>query len=77
MRTLTAMAVGGALVYFLDPTSGRERRTRARRGLENLMNMGQRAAVESGRPEVADAIGKVQRVAGSEQTAPSPVVVPG
>jgi hypothetical protein len=67
MRTLTAMAVGGALVYFLDPGSGRERRARARRAVDALMNASHRAAVETGRPQVADAIGKVQRVAASAQ----------
>ena len=67
MRTLTAIAVGGALVYFLDPHSGRDRRARARRAMESLMNASRRAAVETGRPQVADAIGKVQRVTASAQ----------
>lgn len=67
MRTLTAMALGGALVYFLDPRSGRERRARARQAVDSLMSASRRAAVETGRPQVADAIGKVQRVAATPQ----------
>ena len=76
MKTLTAMVIGGSLVYFLDPTSGAQRRARARRGLESLLNMGARGAREVGRPEVADAIGKVQRVAGSERAPEGPVILP-
>lgn len=71
MRTLTAMAVGGALVYFLDPSSGRERRARARRAVDSVMSASRRAAVETGRPQMADAIGKVQRVAAGAQPTPS------
>lgn len=77
MKTLTAMAVGGAIVYFLDPVSGRERRRRAQRALDSLVSMGQRAAVESGRGDVAEKLGKVQRMTGAETATPSRVVVPG
>jgi hypothetical protein len=76
MRTLTAMVIGGTLVYFLDPSSGAQRRARARRGVESMLNMGARGAREVGRPEVADAIGKVQRVARSERGPESPVILP-
>lgn len=76
MKTLTAMAVGGAIVYFLDPVSGRERRQRAQRAIDSLLSMGQRAAVESGRGDVAEKLGKVQRVAGTEASTPSAVIVP-
>ena len=76
MKTLTAMALGGAIVYFLDPVSGGERRQRAQRALSSLLNTGRRAAVESGRGDVAEAIDKVQRVAGAETAKPSPVIVP-
>lgn len=71
MKTLTAMVVGGALVYFLDPVSGSGRRARAKRGLENALGVTRRAAEQSGRSDVAEAIGKVQRVTESG----SPVVV--
>lgn len=74
MKFLTAMAVGGALVYFLDPVSGSERRARAARALDGLLRVTRRAAVETGRHEVADALGKVQRVTQSESAAP--VIVP-
>ena len=77
MKTLTAMAVGGAIVYVLDPASGRDRRERAQRALSSLLSMGKRAAVESGRGDVAETLGKVQRVAGTETAKPSRVVVPG
>lgn len=73
MKTLTAMALGGALVYFLDPVSGDRRRAAAGRQLQSLLNLGQRAAAETGRTEVAQAIGKVQRVAGGAPE--SPVVI--
>ncbi|HEY8642634.1 MAG TPA: hypothetical protein VIO84_07700 [Candidatus Dormibacteraeota bacterium] len=76
MRTLTAMVIGGTLVYFLDPSSGARRRARARRGLESMLNMGARGAREVGRPEVADAIGKVQRVTRTEREPESPVILP-
>ena len=71
MRTLTAMALGGAIVYFLDPSSGRERRERARRRVDSLLSTGRRAAAETGRPRVADAIGKAQRVTGTGDSAPA------
>jgi hypothetical protein len=80
MRTLTAMVIGGVIVYFLDPTSGAQRRARARRGMEAALNLGARGAREVGREDVADAIGKVQRVAKSENRTgnggESPVIVP-
>jgi hypothetical protein len=66
MKTLTAIALGGALVYFLDPVSGGARRARARRSIDGLLQMSRRAAVETGRHDVADALGKVQRVAQPE-----------
>ncbi len=74
MRTLTAMALGGAIVYFLDPVSGRERRARALRTADSLLDLGQRAAQETGRPQVADAIARIRRVAGV-RTEANPVVV--
>lgn len=74
MKTLTAMVIGGALVYFLDPVSGDRRREKAGRQIQSLLNLGQRAATESGRTDFAQALGKVQRVAGG---APEPVVVGG
>jgi hypothetical protein len=70
------MVIGGAIVYFLDPTSGAERRARARRGLESALNMGARGARQAGRPDVAEAIDKVQRVARAENGAESPVILP-
>lgn len=73
MRTITAMALGGALVYFLDPVSGDRRREMAGRRIQSLLNLGQRAAAESGRTDVAQAIGKVQRVAGGSTE--SPVII--
>jgi hypothetical protein len=76
MKTLTAMVIGGTLVYFLDPSSGAQRRDRARRGMESMLNLGARGAREVGRPDVADAIGKVQRVARTENGAESPVILP-
>ena len=80
MRTLTAMVIGGAIVYFLDPTSGAQRRARARRGMESALNLGARGARKVGREDVADAIGKVQRVTKSENRtdngADSPVILP-
>ncbi|MEP7106106.1 MAG: hypothetical protein ABI838_09700 [Chloroflexota bacterium] len=76
MKTLTAMVIGGTLVYFLDPASGAQRRARARRGMESVLNMGARGAREAGRPGVADAIGKVQRVARTDNGGESPVILP-
>jgi hypothetical protein len=76
MKTLTAMVIGGTLAYFLDPTSGQQRRARVRRGVESMLNMGARGAREVGRPEVAEAIGKVQRVARTEREPESPVILP-
>ncbi len=76
MKTLTAMVIGGTLVYFLDPTSGAQRRARARRGMGSILNLSARGAREAGRPDVADAIGKVQRVTRSENGGESPVIVP-
>lgn len=76
MKTLTAMVIGGTLVYFLDPSSGAQRRARARRGLESALNLGARGAREAGRQDVADAIGKVQRVTKSDNGAESPVILP-
>jgi hypothetical protein len=69
------MAIGGTLVYFLDPSQGAQRRARARRGVESVLNLGARGAREMGRPEVAEAIGKVQRVAGTEREPESPVIL--
>ena len=74
MKFLTAMALGGALVYFLDPVSGGARRARAARAIDGLLRLSQRAAVETGRHDVADALGKVQRVTHGENGAP--VIVP-
>jgi hypothetical protein len=80
MRTVTAMVIGGAIVYFLDPTSGAQRRARARRGMESALNLGARGARGVGRDDVADAISKVRRVAKSETRAgnggESPVILP-
>lgn len=70
MKTITAMALGGAVVYFLDPVSGSQRRARASRRVQSLMKLGQRAAAETGRPEVANAIGRMQRVAGGADESP-------
>ena len=73
MRTLTAMALGGALVYYLDPVSGAQRRSRLQSRVDSLMGLTRRGAEQLGRDDVVQAIDKVQKARGG--AASGPVIV--
>ena len=73
------MAVGGGLVYVLDPEHGDRRRARASRRLNGLLRRGSELAQDQGLTEVAGALdraGAATRKRGTG-TSGSIIVKPG
>ena len=47
-RLLTAVGLGAAAAYLLDPESGEKRRKELRKGIQKAKKMGRKARIEAG-----------------------------
>jgi len=47
-RLLTAVGLGAAAAYLLDPESGEKRRKELRQGIQKAKKMGRKARIEAG-----------------------------
>ena len=47
-RLMTAIGLGAAAAYLLDPESGEKRRKELRKGIDKAKKMGRKARIEAG-----------------------------
>ena len=47
-RLMTAIGLGAAAAYLLDPESGEKRRKELRKGIQRAKKMGRKARIEAG-----------------------------